>query len=116
MSRLNNEDGEFYRPKLVEGVKGSVVKQTLTGAITLAAQLKRLYSLDPGGAGRNVILPSEAANAGVEFMIVNTADAAEDLTIKASDGATTVGTISQNEGALIVSDGTRWKVMVNAET
>lgn len=116
MSRLNLENSKLYSPELINNVKGSVIVQTLTGTTTLALPLARVYSLDPGGAGRNLVLPTEADSKGVEFYIVNTADAAETITVKASNGTTTVGTIDQNEGAVAVCDGTRWKVMVNAET
>ena len=112
--RQNHFGGEFEEIVL-KSVKGQVLVQTLTGATSLAAPLARIYSLDPGGAGRNLTMPDEAANKGAELYIINTADAAEDITVKSS-AAATVGVISQNEGAVAVCDGVRWKIMVNAET
>lgn len=86
--------------------------ETLSGDKTIAAGDPQIQFLDPGGASRTVTLPSAAE--GLFFIIVNTADAAEDLTI--SDGASTVVTISQNEAGLVVSDGTSWKGFVGANT
>lgn len=70
--------------------------------------------LDPGGAGRDVTLPAEGA-LNRPFLIVNTADAAEVLTIK-NDGGSTLGTPTQAESALCVPDGTNWVVIVGANS
>lgn len=114
--RQRLDDPVLVAPQIVNNLKGNVVLQTLTGTMTLALPLAPIYSLDPGGAGRNLVMPDEAASKGVTLMIINSADAAEDITVKASGGSTTVGVISQSEGALAVCDGVRWKIMVNAET
>lgn len=80
---------------------------TLSGAYTIGALTpSQIYVLDPGGSARNVTLPSEEVDAF--FLIVNAADAAENLVIKASDGSTTVCTIGQNEAAVISCDGTTY--------
>lgn len=107
------EDTKNYDPWLMKGVKGGVHIQTLTGATTLDRDMGFLAFLDPGGATRVVTLPT--AELGLMFFIINTADAAEDLTIK-NAAATTLGTISQNEGALIVCDGTNWYVTMVGTT
>lgn len=86
---------------------GDVNTETLAGNATLTTASARYQRLDPGGAGRDVTLPAEADSKGLAFLILNTADAAEDLTVK-DDGASTVVTISQNEAALVVCNGTSW--------
>ena len=86
--------------------KNGIGVQTLTGAVTLTDQSSQFLLLDPGGATRVVTLP--AAENGLFFYIVNTADAAEDLTV--SDGST-VATLNQNDAAWFVSDGTDWYCM-----
>lgn len=83
--------------------------QTLAGTKTLTDADFPLQYLDPGGAGRNVVLPAEA-NTNHSFVIVNTADAAETLTVK-DDGGTTIGTIAQGENRQFVSNGLAWKVL-----
>jgi hypothetical protein len=86
--------------------------QTLSANKTLVCDDAYYQVLDPGGAGRDVILPKEAASKGLRFVIRNAADAAEILTIKASDGTTTVCTPTQNETALLSCDGTTWRGVV----
>jgi hypothetical protein len=86
--------------------------QTLSGNKTLVCDDAFYQVLDPGGAGRDVILPKEAASKGLRFVIRNAADAAEILTVKASDGSTVVVTPTQNETALVFCDGTTWRGVV----
>ena len=88
--------------------------ETLAATKTLVCDDAYYQVLDPGGAGRDVVLPKEAASKGLSFHIRNSADAAEILTIKASDGSTTVCTPTQNEAALVTCDGTTWRGVVGA--
>lgn len=82
-----------------------VLTETLTGAKVLtAAEVTEnyIYAVDPGGSARNVDLPAtSAALAGQEFVIINTADAAETLTVRLTAGGATVATIDQNEHAVV---------------
>lgn len=107
MSRHLLEDNKLFDPIIVKGLKLGVHIQTLTGATTLDRDMAVAAFLDPGGATRVVTLP--AAEYGLIWLMVNTADAAEDLTIK-NAAAATLGTISQNEAAVVISDGTNWYV------
>ena len=98
--------------------------ETLSGAKTLAVTDAKFQFLDPGGSARNVDLPdlrtlttdtnSEATgDAGTDryvdaqggyFVISNTADAAEVITVRGWNGSSTTGTIctpTQNETALL---------------
>lgn len=70
--------------------------------------------IDPNGSNRNVVLPKEACSKGLCFLIYNSADAAEILTIQASDAATTICTPTQNEAAWVECDGTSWRGQVSA--
>ena len=88
--------------------------ETLAATKTLVCDDAYYQVLDPGGAGRDVVLPVEAASKGLSFHIRNSADAAEVLTIKASDGSTTVCTPTQNEAAVVSCDGTTWRGVVGA--
>lgn len=63
--------------------------------------------LDPGGAAREVELPAEG-NDNHPFLIVNTADAAEALTVKDDSGGT-IGTVARDEAKLFVSNGSVWR-------
>lgn len=66
--------------------------------------------LDPGGASRNVLLWSEADCKGGWVLIINRADAAENLVVKDSTNTTTLGTINQNRAGLFECNGTAWSL------
>jgi hypothetical protein len=98
--------------------------ETLSGAKTLAVTDAKFQFLDPGGSARNVDLPdlrtlttdtnSEGTgDAGTDryvdaqggyFVISNTADGSEVITVRGWNGSSTTGTIctpTQNETALL---------------
>tara|TARA_Y100000310_G_scaffold201702_1_gene201791 strand:+ start:8955 stop:9710 length:756 start_codon:yes stop_codon:yes gene_type:complete len=83
--------------------------RTLTAALTLVAEHPPLMYLDPGGASRAITLPAEgnADVRGLVFLIHNTADADEDLTVS-DDGGTVIAIIEQGKSALLTCDGTTW--------
>ena len=72
-----------------------------------------IWSFDPGGAGRNLVLPAEAGCEGYVLFIANTADAAEILTIQ-DDTPATVCTPTQAEAAIVWCDGSVWRGLVGA--
>lgn len=86
--------------------KLGVAVQTLTGNFAVPVGSPHVLMLDPGGAGRNVTLPANPSK-GDWFLIVNTADAAEVLTIQNSAAGALVPPITptQNESALVVYSG-----------
>lgn len=88
--------------------------KTLAATKTLTCDDAFYQVLDPDGADRDVVLPKEAASKGLRFLIRNAADAAEVLTIMASDGSTAVCTPTQNETAELYCDGTTWRGTVSA--
>lgn len=63
-----------------------------------------LLFIDPGGAARDVLLPTPEP--GLTYVIVNTADAAETITLRNAGDTASYGTIAQNARAMVVSDGT----------
>lgn len=83
-----------------------VLTETLSGARVLTAAEVANYGIiafDPGGAGRNVDLPAaSAALAGQRVVIINTADAAETLTVRLTGGGATVATVDQSENATMI--------------
>lgn len=92
--------------------------QTLSGNRTITIDEIETYNgfaFDPGGAGRDVTLPAEAACQGVVLMISNQADAAEILTVK-NDAAANIVTPTQAEAALIWCDGVSWYGLVGAQS
>ncbi len=107
MSRMNLEDTKVYDPILVKGIKGGVHVETKAAAWTLDRDAGFLQFYTLTGSTRIMTLPT--AEAGLMFFVFNTSASALDITVN-NPAASTVGTISQNEGALIVSDGTNWIV------
>lgn len=96
----------FKVPRVLK-MPGGVRIETLTGAETWTLKNSQWNFLDPGGSGRTITLPEEETNDGLWYMIINTADAAETLTIN-NDAAAAVITIGQNEGAIVACNGTAW--------
>lgn len=73
--------------------------------------------LDPGGAARTVLLPPEADSENLVFFIVNTADAAEALTVEEDSSTTAILSLLQGESGMVYCDGTTWRgMMVGANT
>lgn len=94
-------------------IKEAYGEITLTGTLTMTAQFRNLLRLDPGGAGRTVLLPPEQP--GLCYFIANAADAAESLTVKDDANGTTVVTIAQNQAAIVWCGGLTaadWKKFV----
>lgn len=107
MASRSNVTGANLRECMIwEKNKFGQVKQTLTGTYTMDAKSPHLLWLDPGGAGRTVLLPAEAA--GAWFLINNQADAIEDLTVKEDAGVTTIGIVKAGQGTWFFCDGTTW--------
>lgn len=99
-------DGTTWRYQRLGSSLGANT-ETLAANKTLIVSDPVHQRLDPGGSARDVTLPAEADSLDLRFEILNTADAAEDLTVK-NDGGGTIVTISQNEKATVVFDGTDW--------
>lgn len=98
--------------QIVKKLRAMVTNRTLAGNITLADEDTTFQVLDPGGASRDVTLPSHDATVagnltGGIFFIYNNADAAENLVIK-NVAAATIVTVNQNEAAIVFNDGTAW--------
>jgi hypothetical protein len=86
---------------------GGVGTITAAANLTLTAGYGNLLRIDPGGAHRNVGLPAEATSNGFWYLIENTADAAENLTIR-DDTPANVIVLGRQEVALVYCDGTTW--------
>lgn len=81
---------------------------TLAADYTLEASAPIVHALDPGGATRKVLLPT--ANESLFFVIANTADAAEDLTLRDAGDTTTLATLVQGDMALLFCDAANWHI------
>jgi hypothetical protein len=72
-----------------------------------------IFTFDPGGSARNLILPPEADCAGIILFIHNASDDTEILTIQ-HDTPATVCTPTENESAVVACDGVSWRGLVGA--
>lgn len=105
----NNIEGVRIDDSILgKGMKMLTLTQTLTGTFTMDADMPQALFLDPGGAGRTVLLPPETR--GLYYRIFNTADAAEDLTVKDDANAVTYAVINAGGVVDFYSDGTIWYV------
>ena len=85
------------------GNRFGVLNLTLGADFVIPTDAPHILALDPGGAARNVRLPA-SPQVGDWFLIVNTADAAEVITVQTSAGAglTPATTPAQSESAFVV--------------
>ncbi len=92
---------------------------TLAGNLVLGALSEPLQILDPGGASRNVDLPPEADSVDLMFIIVNIADAVENLVVR-NDAAATIATVdgsaggTANQTGIFHCDGVTWRTVLTA--
>lgn len=109
--RNNHEGGNLIEMILRHGNRILPLTQTLGATYVMDADMPQLQFLDPGGAGREINLPPVADSKGLFFIIVNTADAAENLTVEdsASAALTPAAVVGQNEIGLFFCDGVRWQ-------
>lgn len=108
MARPNLFHAEIQDSLLRAGNRFGVDTRTLTGTTQLERGPNILF-LDPGGAARTVKLWA-SPKAGDWAVIVNTADAAEVITVQtAAAGAISAGiTPTQAEVAVVFYNGTVW--------
>lgn len=100
--RARLDGTRMYRTMFESKNRFALLEKTLTGTETLQDGIPHLLALDPGGAGRTVKLPAGPVS-GDFLIIINTADAAEVLTIQDSAGValTPACTPTQNEIAFV---------------
>lgn len=97
--------------------KGTVAKITMGADLTYDADSPMFLTLDPTADGRKVILPAITRDIeGIYFYITNAADAAENILVRSPADAATIGTIAQNENAMVYNDGVTWYCGVMAQT
>lgn len=96
---------------------GGYHEDTLTGGVTLDSTYPTLTGFDPGGSGRTIVLDgvstavNDGAISGMVRIILNRADAAENLTIDDATGAT-IATLNQNDAGLFYHDpDTGWTLV-----
>lgn len=103
--RQQLDDAQLFDPVIYRGLKLKTLTQVLAGAFTVDEDMPPLLNFDPDGSARVITFPAPSAkNEGYCWFVNNWAGGAEDLTINNS-AAATIGTISQNEAALVFIAG-----------
>lgn len=113
MSQQNLRDSQISNLLVLDRFRFSTQTRTLAGNLTLTAKDPIVQFIDPAGA-RTVLLPPEEA--GLVFVIVNKADAAEIITIKDDSDTTTFATPTQAEAAILFCNGVTWAGLVGASS
>lgn len=108
MARNDQITNEVFKGMVAElwALRLYANRATLTGTYTMDHDDKVVQVLDPGGAGRDVLLPTEKD--GAFYIIANNADAAEALAVKEDSGTTTIASVAQDGVGIFISDGTGW--------
>ena len=116
---LGDRNNPEILPDLFRMLAGAYVA-TLTGNVSLDSTYPAICKLDPGGSNRDVTLDAETDASGpfasqnkvdgLVRLIVNAADGAENLVVK-NDGASTIGTLNQNEAGLFICNGGTWTLI-----
>lgn len=84
--------------------------------LSLAGLTSDILYVDPGGNNEDLKLPPESDMTGALLLIVNTADADEDVVVTDEWGNDTIMTVDQNEIGLCCCDGTTWRGGVLRQT
>lgn len=108
MARNNHEDSFLDHPLFRMGGQHVPLSVTLGAAFSISVKMPNLLFLDPGGSTRVVTLPAEASSKGRFYIIVNTADGNEDLTVQEDGASTTIGLVARDEIGWFFCDGTTW--------
>lgn len=101
MVRSLLEDNKAEKLNIQFGLKANATRQAISGAFTVAANMGPIIWLDPTGA-QNVTFPTKGSR--FIFLVQHGSSNNVDLTLKDS-AAVTIGTLSQNEMAIVWDDG-----------
>lgn len=115
--RTTLEDNKLYAPKIESLFRLGGLTQVLGAGFTVDEDSPPILNFDPDGSTRIITFPAPSSyNEGAIWLVNNWAGGAEDLTINNS-AAGTIGTISQNEAALVfIVGGVTYCRMVGATT
>lgn len=114
------DDVKTYNCSAEQGIKNAVMRLAVAGAtMTLDRDSPPVIAIDPAQA---LTLTLPAVERGLTFYLWHLSTGNFDITVSSpvtragAAGATTMGTVSQNEGAIIQSDGVTWYVGVLKQT
>ena len=111
-SRLHGEAQTLYNTTLASQFRLQSMTKDATADMAIGATWPPHLLLDPAGGAKTIQLPAEADSVDLVFIITNTADAAETITVEEDGATTTIGTVAQNASGMFHCDGTTWRKIV----
>lgn len=114
---MGRNSDDRYNKVILHGPKGTYARFALAADMTWDEDLPTILTIDPTADGRKLIMPAiTEANKGQWFILNNAADAAESILVRSPADAGTIGTVAQNENAIVCNDGVSWYCGVMAQT
>lgn len=104
---FSEHDEALFRGRLR---KSGFVHTLAADNFDISAGSPPVLVIDPGGSARDIRLPAltDEQNKNLQFIIINSADAAEALTVKNSDESATIAVIAEDNAGIFWNDGTSW--------
>ena len=96
----NFKSRSSFKLRRTLALDGGFNAETLSGDTTLTLKDSQFQAIDPGGAGRNVTMPSGGTKGRFMF-VANKADADEGIVLLQPDASTQVCTVSQGDMAIV---------------
>lgn len=95
--------------------KHTVGLYVLSATLTLTDEDPDILDVDCNGAARNMVLPAIVpSNEGRVYYVKNLTAATYALTVKQSDGSTTLVAIAATGSAIIWNNGSTWRHLLSA--
>lgn len=111
-SRVDGNHQTFWGALFASGFKMRSMTKDATAEMAIDSDWPPVLLLDPAGGAKTILLPAEADSKDLMFIIVNTADASETITVEEDSSTTSIGTVAQNASGLFHCDGTTWRKVV----
>lgn len=111
-TRTHGDSQSLWNATLAAGTKIASMTANATAEMAIGKDWPTLLLLDPAGGAKTILLPAEASCKDQIFIIVNTADNAETITVEEDSSTTSIGTVAQNASGLFHCDGTTWRKVV----
>lgn len=99
----------------IHGEKHTVGLYVLGATLVLTDEDPDILDIDANGAARNVTLPAITAyNTGRVYYVCNLTAATYAITLKQSDGSTTLLAVAATKHAIVWNNGTTWRALAGA--
>ena len=111
-TRTESADTVFWNSMFASGFKLLSMTKDATAEMQIEVSWPPHLLLDPAGGAKTILLPAEADSKDLVFIVTNTADAAETITVEEDSSTSSIGTVAQNASGMFHCDGTTWRKIV----